>query len=69
VVEGVEEIMGLQVFKKSYLAFLVKTTLSMLVSLSLNSNVMEGSKEGSMQTRQLSVKSSTSAPWLTHRGD
>ena len=41
-VEEVEKMVGYQVSKKPYLAFLVRTTRSMLMSLNLNSHVMKG---------------------------
>ena len=41
-VEEVTEMVGYQVFKKRYLAFLVKTTQSMLMSLNQNSHVTKG---------------------------
>ena len=41
-VEEVEKMVGYRVFKKPYLAFLVRTTQSMLMSLNLNSHVMKG---------------------------
>lgn len=68
-VEEVEKMVGYQVSKKPYLEFLVRTTQSMLMSLNLNSHVMKGLKGGSTLIRQLSVRSSTSVPLLTRRGD
>lgn len=68
-VEEVEKMVGYQVSKKPYLEFLVRTTQSMLMSLNLNSHVMRGLKGGSTLIRQLSVRSSTSVPLLTRRGD